>query len=271
MKARNLRHVLLRLSPLALLILIALLAPAIAPHDPWEMTAPFLPPSAEHWLGTNDLGQDIFSELVYGTRVSLLVGVISAAVITCFGSAVGAMAAYYGGVADRLIMVFINVSLAIPSLPLIIVLSTFMKRSIANIILCICLTGWVGTARIVRARAMQLKEMGFVRNCRTMGCGSLYIIFRHLIPNLKDIILTKGLLSVASAMLTETSVSYLGLGPMNTKSWGSILNDAFRVGGIFNGYWWWYVPPILCITLTIFCFLSLKGRIRTDEGLGSGE
>ena len=271
MKAEKIRRILPRLIPLILLILIALLAPVIAPHDPWEMTAPFLPPSAEHWLGTNDLGQDIFSELVYGTRVSLLVGVVSAVVITCFGSAVGAMAAYYGGAADRLIMVFINVSLAIPSLPLIIVLSSFMKRSIANIILCICLTGWVDTARIVRARAMQLRDLGFVRNCRTMGCSSVYIIFRHLIPNLKEIILTKGLLSVASAMLTETSVSYLGLGPMNVKSWGSILNDAFRVGGIFNGYWWWYVPPILCITLTIFCFLSLKGRIQTDEGLGSGE
>lgn len=270
MNAENAKRWLLRLLPLLLLTLIAILAPVLAPWDPWEMTVPFLPPSAEHWLGTNDLGQDIFSELIYGARVSLLVGVISAVVITGFGSAVGAISAYYGGVVDRLIMVLINVGQAVPSLPLIIVLSAFMKRSLANIILCICLTGWVSTARIARARAMQIKEMGFVRNCRTMGGGSLYIVFRHILPNLRDILLTKGLLSVASAMLTETSVSYLGLGPMNLKSWGAILNDAFRVGGIFNGYWWWYVPPILCIALTIFCFLSLRGSVRIHEGEARG-
>ncbi|MCJ7836811.1 ABC transporter permease [Cuneatibacter sp. NSJ-177] len=245
--------------PLLVLLLIACFAGWIAPYDPWEMSVPFLEPSGEHLLGTNDLGQDILSELIYGARTSLLVGITAAVVITLFGSFAGAFAAYFGGWADRLIMVFINIALAVPSLPLIIVLSAFLKRSTWNIILCICLTGWVGTARIVRSQAMQLKEMGFIRSCRTMGCGPFYIITRHLLPNLKEIILTKGLLSVASAMLTETSISYLGLGPMTAKSWGTILNDAFRAGGIFNGYWWWFLPPILCISLTIFCFLSLKG------------
>lgn len=268
MNIKTMRRWLVRLLPLLLLMLVALLAPVLAPWDPWEMTVPFLPPSAQHWLGTNDLGQDIFSELIYGSRVSLVVGVLSAVVVTGFGGAVGAISAYRGGAVDRIMMVWINVGLAIPSLPLIIVLSAFMKRSIFNIILCICLTGWVNTARIVRARTLQMKELGFVRNCRTMGCGSLYIVFWHILPNLKDLLLTKGLLSVASAMLTETSVSYLGLGPMNVKSWGAILNDAFRVGGIFNGYWWWYVPPILCITGTIFCFLSLRGRLDVHDCKG---
>ena len=92
-----------------------------------------------------------------------------------------------------------------------------------------------------------------------MGCGSFYILTRHLLPNQREIILTKSLLSVASAMLTETSISYLGLGPMTSKSWGTTLSDAFRVGGIFNGYWWWYIPPIILISLTIFSFLSLRG------------
>ena len=229
--------------PLLILLAIAVFAPAIAPWDPWEMTEPFLRPSAQHLLGTNDLGQDILSELIYGTRTSLIVGFSAALIITVFGSFIG----------------------AIPSLPLIIVLSAFLNRSIWNIILCICLTGWVGTARIVRSQTLRLKEMGFIRNCRTMGCGPFYIITQHILPNLKEIILTKGLLSVASAMLTETSISYLGLGPMASKSWGSTLNDAFRVGGIFNGYWWWYLPPIICISLTIFCFLSLKG-LQAENG-----
>ena len=251
--------------PLLILLAIAVFAPAIAPWDPWEMTEPFLRPSAQHLLGTNDLGQDILSELIYGTRTSLIVGFSAALIITVFGSFIGACAAYFGGWIDAVIMVFVNVALAIPSLPLIIVLSAFLNRSIWNIILCICLTGWVGTARIVRSQTLRLKEMGFIRNCRTMGCGPFYIITQHILPNLKEIILTKGLLSVASAMLTETSISYLGLGPMASKSWGSTLNDAFRVGGIFIGYWWWYLPPIICISLTIFCFLSLKG-LQAENG-----
>ncbi|MGN0355133.1 MAG: ABC transporter permease [Muricoprocola sp.] len=248
----------LRTLPLVLLFLIAVFAKWIAPYDPWEMTVPFLEPSREHLLGTNDLGQDILSELIYGTRTSLLVGIVASLVITLGGSFIGAVAAYYGGWLDRLIMVFINISLAVPSLPLIIVLSAFLKRNVWNIILCICITGWTGTARVVRTRSMQIREMGFIRNCVTMGCRPMYIIFFHFFPNLKEIILTKGLLSVASAMLTETSISYLGLGPMTNKSWGTILNDAFRAGGIFNGYWWWFIPPILCISLTIFCFLNLR-------------
>ena len=255
---------LIRTWPLMFLLSVALCARWIAPYDPWEMGVPYLKPSAEHLLGTNDLGQDIFSELIYGARTSLLVGIVASLVITVFGSFTGACAAYFGGRIDRCVMVFINVALAVPSMPLIIVLSAFLKRSIRNVILCICLTGWVGTARIVRSQAMQLKEMAFIRNCRTMGCGSFYIIVHHLLPNLKEIILTKGFLSVASAMLTETSISYLGLGPVTSKSWGTILNDAFRAGGIFNGYWWWYLPPIASISLTIFCFLSLKGK-ETDS------
>ncbi len=244
--------------PMVVLLFVALFAPWIAPYDPWEMSIPFLGPSWEHILGTNDVGQDIFSELVFGARTSLLVGFTASLAITVMGSFLGAFAAYYGGWADRCIMVFINVALSVPSLPLIIVLSAFLKRSVWNIILCICLTGWVGTARIIRSQALRLKDMGFIRNCRTMGCSSLYIIIRHLLPNLKETILTKGMLSVASSMLTEASVSYLGLEPMTSKSWGTVLNDAFRAGGVFNGYWWWYLPPIACISLSAFCFLSLQ-------------
>ena len=250
----------LRILPLAILLFIAVFAEQLAPWDPFEMTVPFLPPSAEHLLGTNDLGQDIFSELIFGTRTSLLVGFTASVVITLFGSLIGIAGAYFGGLVDRVLMIFVNISLAVPSLPLIIVLSALLKRSVWNIILRICITGWVGTARVVRAKAMQIREQGYIRTCKTMGCRPLYIMVFHFVPNLKEIILTKGLLSVASAMLTETSISYLGLGSMTSKSWGTILNDAFRAGGLFNGYYWWYIPPILCISLTIFCFLSLKGE-----------
>ncbi|MCI9376606.1 MAG: ABC transporter permease [Oscillibacter sp.] len=245
--------------PLAVLLLAAVFAGPLAPWDPWEMTAPFLRPCWAHPLGTNDIGQDILSELIYGARTSLLVGVTASLAVTAFGSFYGACAAWFGGWTDRLMMALINVALAVPSLPLVIVLSAFLDRSVWNLILCICLTSWAGTARVVRARAMQLRETGFICSCRAMGCGPLYTILQHLLPNLKELIFTKGLLSAASAMLTETSVSYLGLGPLTSKSWGTILNDAFRSGGLFNGYWWWYLPPLACISLTVFSFLSLRG------------
>ena len=166
MAGMNRRRIFLRTWPLLLLLAVAVFAPVVAPGDPWEMTVPFLPPSAEHWLGTNDLGQDIFSELVFGTRTSLLVGFTASLVITVFGSFLGACAGYFGGWVDRVSMVFINVALAIPSLPLVIVLSAFLSRSVWNIILCICLTGWVGTARLVRTQTLRLRELGFIPTVR---------------------------------------------------------------------------------------------------------
>ena len=148
---------------LSVVLLVALLAPVLAPHDPYELGVPYLRPSAEHPLGTNDIGQDILSELIYGTRISLLIGVVSALAVTVVGTALGILSGYLGGWTDQIIMQVTNVAMALPSLPLTIILVAFLDASVWNIILAICITAWTSTARIIRSRVQQLKALPFIQ------------------------------------------------------------------------------------------------------------
>ena len=243
---------------LFVVLIVAIFAPALAPYDPYALGVPYLKPSAEHPLGTNDIGQDILSELIYGTRVSLLIGVVSALVVTLIGTSLGIIAGYCGGWVDRLISQMINVAMAMPSLPLTILLVAFLSASIWNLIIAICITAWTSTARIVRSRVLQLRELPFVRIEQTLGARSLYIMFRHILPNIVDIVFIRGVMSIGSAMLTEASLSFLGLGAIGQKSWGGILHYAFFRSGIINGYYWWYVPPIVCISVSVLGFMLLS-------------
>lgn len=256
--------------------LVALFAPLLAPHDPYELGIPYLRPCMEHPLGTNDIGQDILSELIYGTRISLLTGVVSALAVTLTGTVLGILSGYLGGWADRIITQAVNVAMALPSLPLTILLVAFLDASVWNLILAICVTAWTSTTRIIRARVRQLKELPFVQIERTMGAGSFYIMFRHILPNLGEIVFIRAVLSVGNAMLTEASLSFLGLGVIGQKSWGGILHYAFFRNGVINGAYWWYGPPVLCISLSVLGFLLLsyygedssagRGREREADG-----
>ena len=251
-------RVLAGLAILSVVLLVALLAPVLAPHDPYELGVPYLHPSAEHPLGTNDIGQDILSELIYGTRISLLIGVVSALAVTVVGTALGILSGYLGGWTDRIIMQVTNVAMALPSLPLTIILVAFLDASVWNIILAICITAWTSTARIIRSRVQQLKALPFIQIERTMGASGPYIMIRHILPNLGEIVFIRAVLSVGSAMLTEASLSFLGLGVIGQKSWGGILHYAFFRNGIINGSYWWYVPPILCISVSVLGFMLLS-------------
>ena len=188
---------------LSVVLLVALLAPVLAPHDPYELGVPYLRPSAEHPLGTNDIGQDILSELIYGTRISLLIGVVSALAVTVVGTALGILSGYLGGWTDQIIMQVTNVAMALPSLPLTIILVAFLDASVWNIILAICITAWTSTARIIRSRVQQLKALPFIQIERTMGASGPYIMIRHILPNLGEIVFIRAVLSVGSAMLTD--------------------------------------------------------------------
>ena len=249
-------RVLAGLAILSVVLLVALLAPVLAPHDPYELGVPYLRPSAEHPLGTNDIGQDILSELIYGTRISLLIGVVSALAVTVVGTALGILSGYLGGWTDQ-----------------IIILVAFLDASVWNIILAICITAWTSTARIIRSRVQQLKALPFIQIERTMGASGPYIMIRHILPNLGEIVFIRAVLSVGSAMLTEASLSFLGLGVIGQKSWGGILHYAFFRNGIINGSYWWYVPPILCISVSVLGFMLLsyygegpaRGRGRKEE------
>lgn len=238
-------------------VIIAVLAPVLAPYDPHALGVPYLKPGAEHLLGTNDVGQDIFSELIYGTRVSLLIGVFTAVIVTVLATALALISGYYGGAADRLVTAVTNITMALPSLALTVLLVAYLNPGKLSIIIAISLTSWTGTTRILRARVMQLCQMPFVKIEKALGVRDAVIMGKHLVPNLKDTILTRAAMAVSSAMMSEAGLSFLGLGDYGEKSWGSILHYAFYQNGVIRGYYWWYLPPILCTSLAVLGFMLM--------------
>ena len=245
------------LAILSVFVLVAVFADFLMPYSMSELFAPYQRPGAEHLLGTNDIGQDLLSELILGTRVTLLTGTAAAFFVVLIGTAVGVVAGYFGGLTDRILSALTSVFMAIPSLPFTIVLVTFMRPSMWNIVVAICLTSWTSTARVVRAKVSELKEQPFIKIEETLGQKKSVIMLRHLLPNISEIVLMRSTLAVASAMLTEASISFMGLGVYNQKSWGSILYYAFRRNGVVANFYWWYVPPILCVSLCIFSFILI--------------
>lgn len=241
-----------------LFLLTAIFASQLAPYDPSQRVGiPYEKPCAEHLLGTNDIGQDILSEMIVGTRVSMGIGLAAALLSTAIGGFWGLTAGYRGGIPDKILTAVMDVVMSLPGLPLTLVLVAFLGGSALNMVFIICLTSWVGTARVVRARAIQLREEPFVKIEQAMGASTARIVCVHLLPNVTDILLTRFALSVGSSMMTESSLSFLGLGSYGAKSWGNVLRYAFYRGGLLRGFYWWYLPPILCISLCMLGFMLL--------------
>jgi len=247
----NNNKVLVAYSLILIFFIISIFPSLIAPYDLTILEKPYQPPCRVHILGTNDIGQDILSELIYGTRISVFIGLIAAILTTVFGTVIGIAAGYLRGIADNILMRITDMFLLIPGLPLVIILVAYLGPGIQNIIFCVAILSWPGTARVVRSRVLQIREKDFVMSARSLGGGSCYIMFRHIMPNTLEVILAKATLAVASAMLFEAGVSFLGLGDPVQKSWGTILHDVFSQGGLINGYYWWYLPPILCISIMV--------------------
>ncbi len=254
---------------LAALLVLAVFAPAIAPHDPNALGVPYQRASRQHLLGTNDLGQDILSEMIFGTRITLVVGVVSALVTVLVGAALGLFAGYYGGAVDKIVLQLTNIVQSLPSLVLSVLLMAFLDANLCSIILAICITAWAGTARIVRVQVMQLKQQPFIYAEKMLSASGPYIMLRHILPNILNVVFARGVLAVANAMLSEASLSFLGLGAVGQKSWGQILHYAFFRNGIINGYWWWYGPPIAMIMLSVTGFMLL-GHSLTISGEDAG-
>ncbi len=248
-----------------LFLLMAVFSPVFAPYDPWMRFEPYLPPGYEHLLGTNDMGNDILSELIYGSRVSLLVGFGAALMATLIGTAVGLLAGYFKGITDEILMGITDIFLMIPQIPLIIVLAAFLRPSFWLVALLMGSLWWTSTARVVRSKALQVREMGFVQASRALGFPDRHIIFTDVLPNIFHVIMPKFLLSIASAMIAEASISFLGLGDPTMKSWGMMINFAFNRGGFINGYWWWYMTPGLCITLFVLSVVLIGFALEEQE------
>jgi peptide/nickel transport system permease protein len=238
-------------------ILIAIFAPLIAPYDPLEIIqeeGTWLanePPSARFPLGTTNLGRDIFSQLIYGSRTALLVGFSAAIAVAGIGTIVGLIAGYHGGKTDTFFMRLADVAFGIPFLPLIIVLVAFLEPSIWNIVLAMGLLLWRDTARVIRAQVLIVKERSFVSAAHVSGASNWRIILLYITPSILPLSFLYGTLAIGWAILTEASVSFLGFGDPDVVSWGYILQDAFLSQAMSRGAYHWIIPPGLFIMLAV--------------------
>ncbi len=244
------------------LCLVALLAPWLAPYDPqaidtWHILEA---PSSAHLLGTDSLGRDCLSRLIYGSRISLLVGVVSVGIATSIGTVLGALAGFYGRWVDTLIMRLVDIMLCFPTIFLIMAVIAFLQPSIWNIMAVIGLTGWMGVARLVRAEFLSLRQRDFVLAARISGASSLRIAFHHILPNAIAPILVAATLGVGGAILTESALSFLGIGVQPpTPSWGNMLTEGKDNLEIA---WWLSVFPGLAILITVLGYNLLGEGLR---------
>ena len=241
---------------------VAVLAPYIAPYDPnaIDVKAILLEPSALHYMGTDGLGRDVFSRMLHGARISLLVGIVAVGIATAIGVVLGALAGYYRGWVDILIMRTVDVMLSIPTFFLILAVIAFLTPSIWNIMIVIGLTSWMGVTRLVRAEFLSLREREFVMASQTLGAKDRRLIFRHLLPNSLTPIIVSSVLGVASAVLVESGLSFLGLGVQAPQaSWGNILTDGKEY---IQFAWWLSLFPGLAILITVLGYNLLGEGLR---------
>ncbi len=244
-----------------LLALVALFAPLIAPYDPYDVNQRAdkgLSPSLSHLLGTSlTTGQDIFSMLIYGTRVSLTVGVITGIAIALLGSVLGICAGYIGGVCDMLLMRIVDVMIVIPTLPLTILITNVFGKSYVVIVTVFVLFGWSGLARTVRSQVLKLKSCDYVKAAELSGASKRYIMFRHILPAVSNLVVMSTALTCAGVMIAEAGLSFLGLGNPTAVSWGKMLADAQSGGSMLFGQWWTILAPGIGIFISVFAFMRI--------------
>jgi peptide/nickel transport system permease protein len=253
-----------RLGMIGLIVLIffiavAVFAPLIANKDGLNPTCtctgpPLQPPSVDFPFGTDNLGRSVFTLTVWGSRISLMVGLFATLISIVLGALIGIVAGYFGGKPETVLMRLTDWFLVIPFLPLAIVLATVLGRSLFIIILVIGITSWPSTARIVRAQSLTVKTRPYVERARALGAGHWHLSTRHILPNVGPLIFANTVLLVAIAILSETTLSFLGLGDPLSTSWGTILESAFGAGAASAGLWWWLVPPGLAIVFVVLAF-----------------
>lgn len=249
---------------IVVIVILAIFAPLIAPYDESStanvgLADIYQPPNAQHWFGTDDAGQDVFSNFVYGSRVSLIVGFFAAIISILIGGSFGLLAGFFGGRWETSLMRFTDIMLVIPDLPLIVVIVALTKPSLFNIILVIGLLGWTTTARVVRSQTLAVKSRKFILRARAIGASKPHIVFNHILPLVMPILVVQGVLVISLAILNESTLSFIGLGDTSVLSWGQMLNYAFGRGAISSGAWWALLVPGLGI-VWIVLGLTLLGQ-----------
>lgn len=242
---------------------VALAAPLfIHPSDLAVINAPgpsLAPPSAQYPLGTDQAGRSVLTLLIWGTRPSLAIGVIATVLTMILGSAIGLLAGHYGGISSRVLMAVTDWFIALPTLPLAIALAAVLGQGDASITIAIAVTSWPGTARLIRAQTLAVEARPFIERAKALGARDGQLMARQVLPNVAPFILVSATLTVASAILSETTLTFLGLGNPTDVSWGSMINQAFNQGAITSGAWWYILPPGIAILIVVLGF-TLVGR-----------
>lgn len=261
------RMALLGIVIIGMFVLIAIIAPKLAPYGPEvshvTQTGPetLEPPSWEHPFGTTHLAQDVFSQWIYGTRVSVLVGFLSGLVVMIIGTNVGLIAGYYKGRVDNFLMRIVDILYGIPSIPLILILAMFFGASITNIFLAMIFVLWRTMARVIRAQTLSISERPFVKAARASGASNLRIMYVHILPNLLPLVFIETIINVSSAIILEASVSFLGAGAENMVSWGTMLQNTFATGAIRIA-WWWVLPPGISIAMIVLSLFYVSRAVE---------
>jgi len=250
---------------LAGFLIIAIFATWLSPYSPHEYTgAPLERPNPIHLLGTNDVGQDLLSELIYGGRISILIALAAGGATVLLGLLVGLVAGAFGGWVDHILMRMVDALLAIPRLPLMILIISLMGYGLISTILVISLLFWPTPARVVRAQVISLRGRTYLNLARSFGGNPFYLIRRHLLPACMPIALAALAANAGRAVAMEAGLAFLGLGDPTAKSWGLMIRYGLDLPGIYltDRWLWWVLPPALCITLLILSFVMLSGAVE---------
>jgi peptide/nickel transport system permease protein len=245
---------------LGLIILVAIFAPLIAPHSPTATSfTPYLDPSGDNWFGTTGDGQDVFSQMVYGSRVSLLVGLSAGVIATLVAMTLGLIAGYRPGVIDEVLSFVTNLTLVIPGIPLMIILAAYIQsRSVWTIIFVVAFTSWATGARVIRSQASTLRTREFVTSAVFSGEGLFRVVFREILPNMTSLVAASFFSAATAAVMAQASLEFLGLGDPNTVSWGTILHDAEQQSALLTGQWVIAFAPGLAIALLATSFTLIN-------------
>ncbi|MEM1674179.1 MAG: ABC transporter permease [Candidatus Bathyarchaeia archaeon] len=241
-------------------VFMAVAAPILSPYDPQaSFIAPmFTPPNSKHLLGTDDVGRDVLSQIIYGSRISIMVGLLAAAVGTLLGTIIGLVSGYFGGIVDDILMRITDIFLIIPFIPLAIMFALYVGPNIWNVVLIFGFLGWPPAARQIRSLTLSLKETQFIEAARAIGAGNLRIVFRHILPNTTGVIIANVVSRTVFAILAEAGLAFLGASDPRNISWGMMIFYAMRSGAILYGAWWTYIPAGFCVALLAcgFAFLG---------------
>lgn len=244
---------------------IGIFSESIAPYEPMEKhynaegkIKRLEPPSKEHWFGTTDIGRDIYSQVILGTRTALTVGILAAVLATFLGSTIGIIAGYNGGILDSILMRIVDFFYAIPFIPFVILLSAILKPSLWNIILAVSLLSWRTVARLVRSQVLSITKRPFIKAARVSGASDIRIMAKYILPNVVPIILLEMAFMVNWAIMAEASIAFLGYGDPTKQSWGQILHYSFVTGNSRNAWWWTATPGLAIVLLLLSIFFVAR-------------